>query len=403
MTEDIRSFLTARIAECDESIFNAGEIAAAAQKSLAEATTIAADTTGQRDAMAALLASLPAPEPIPDPEPQPGPEPSPEPGPTPAPTPTPTPPPAQPKPPGAYYDAVAALKDKVIEVQHPSGHMVTQTLVDVDALPAIDKGASIPSGVTVTATECVLTGGFVGDFRMHIGDRQLTLAPGADVGQVFIYGRAPKGKTAGVAIKTGARLRSLRGSVIDGALGVSKALHQEHSGTGPGARIGSVDEIVDTQVINQRGDGLKVAGSAHGRTLIERVLFGQQELGYTGAHYDQITIMAAINGLLVRQCYFDNQIDTDTVGVNNWMQFAPYWDGALFEDIDTEECIMIHENDRSFALAKGSPKPGTWTGKIRFRNLAVKKAGGARKIFYARNNFADEWSGIYDLATGAMI
>ncbi len=403
MTEDIRSFLTARIAECDESIFNAGEIAAAAQKSLAEATTIAADTTGQRDAMAALLASLPAPEPIPDPEPQPGPEPSPEPGPTPAPTPTPTPPPAQPKPPGAYYDAVAALKDKVIEVQHPSGHMVTQTLIDVGALPAIDRGASIPVGVNVTATECILTGGFVGDFKMHIGDRQLTLASGADVGEVLIYGRAPKGKTAGVAIKTGARLRSLRGSVLDGILGVSKALHQEHTGTGPGARIGSLDEVVDCQIINQRGDGLKVAGSEYGPTLIERTLFGQQELGYTGAHYDQLTVMAAVGGLLVRQCYFDNQIDTDTVGVNNWMQFAPYWDGALFGDIDTEECIMIHENDRSFALAKGSPKPGTWAGNIRFRNCAVRKAGGAIKIFYARNNFTDEWSGIYDLATGAMI
>ena len=30
MTEDIRSFMTARIAECDESIFNAGEIVAGA-------------------------------------------------------------------------------------------------------------------------------------------------------------------------------------------------------------------------------------------------------------------------------------------------------------------------------------------------------------------------------------
>lgn len=403
MTEDIRSFLTARIAECDESIFNAGEIAAAAQKSLAEATTIAADTARQRDAMAALLAALPAPEPAPEPTPEPTPEPEPSPEPGPAPTPTPTPPPAQPKPPGAYYDAVAALKDRVTEVQHPSGHMVTQTLVDVDALPAIDKGASIPSGVTVTATECVLTGAFVGDFRMHIGDRQLTLAAGADVGEVTVYGRAPKGKTAGVAIKTGARLRSLSGSVLDGILGVSKALHQEHTGTGSAARIGSLDEVVDCQIINQRGDGLKVAGSEYGPTRIERTFFGQQELGYAGAHYDQLTVMAAVNGLLVRQCYFDNQVDIDTVGVNNWHQFAPYWDYAPFGDIDIEECVMIHENANSFAIAKGSPKPGTWAGRIRYRNCTVSKAGGVRKIFYAGNNFTDEWSGIYDLATGAMI
>jgi hypothetical protein len=33
----------------------------------------------------------------------------------------------------------------------------------------------------------------------------------------------------------------------------------------------------------------------------------------------------------------------------------------------------------------------------------MRKAGGSVKIFYARSNFTDEWSGIYDLATGAMI
>ena len=87
MSEEMRTFLTARIAECDTSIFNADEIATAARKALDEAATIAADTARQRDAMAALLAALPAPEPAPEPEPQP----SPEPGPAPTPTPTPTP------------------------------------------------------------------------------------------------------------------------------------------------------------------------------------------------------------------------------------------------------------------------------------------------------------------------
>jgi hypothetical protein len=351
--------------------------------------------------IAELMIETPSPEPTPEPHPEPTPEPQPEPTPVPAPTPTPVP--AQPKPPATAYDAVAALKDKVTEVKHSSGHMVTRTLVDVDALPAIDRGAAIPANVTVTATECILTGKFVGDFRMHIGDRQLTLAPGADVGLVHVYGRAPKGRTAGVAIKTGARLRSLNGTILDGSLGISKAIHQDHSGTGPGARIGSLDEVVDCQFINQQGDGPKLAGSEYGPCRIERTLFGEQELGYAAAHYDQMTIMAALNGLAVRECYFDNDTDTDTVGVNNWMQFAPYWPGALYGDIDVTGCIFVHRNDRSFGFAKGSKYPGTWSGRIRINHSWFDKAGGAKKIFYQGRNFTDEWIGNVDLATGAIL
>ena len=118
--------------------------------------------------------------------------------------------------------------------------------------------------------------------------------------------------------------------------------------------------------------------------------------------------MGAEHGLLIRRNLIDMSLSGGGVGVNNAFQFAPYWNGTIYDDIDITENIILHGNDRSFAIMKGSANASynasaLWRGQIGFRGNWWRKAGGARKIFYASNNFADVWTGNIDLDTGAVI
>lgn len=112
--------------------------------------------------------------------------------------------------------------------------------------------------------------------------------------------------------------------------------------------------------------------------------------------------------MLISRNLIDMSLVNGGVGVNNAFQFAPYWNGTIYDDIDITENIILHGNDRSFAVSKGSANAAynasaLCRGQIRFTSNWWRKAGGARKIFYAGNNFADVWQGNIDLDTGAMI
>lgn len=340
----------------------------------------------------------PTPEPVPDPDPapEPVPEPEPTPEPTPEPVPEPTPDPAPvpptPLPPASTYDAVNAL-----------------TALDNDdwqGWPSIDAGYQLPAGFVVTATE-VINQGFSGDLLgVNIGDRMFTT--NVRMGGLQIANRAT-GATAAqasVQIMAGAGIDSLTGSRLDGALRVSKALSQRPpSGGKPAGHLG---EMVGCAVVNHGFDAAKTAGSPYGLCRVEGNYFAAPQY-YGGApHYDCFTINGAEGGMLICRNLIDMSLANGGVGINNAFQFAPYWDNSVYDDIDIEENIILHGNDRSFAVSKGSANASynstaQWVGQIRFVNNWWSKAGGTRKIFYAGNNFADVWSGNIDLATGAVI
>lgn len=351
MTEDIRSFLTARIAECDEIIFNAGEIAAAAQKSLAEATTIAADTTGQRDAMAALLASLPAPEPIPAPEPAPDPAPVP---------PTPIPPPSS---------APVGARTRGPDV----------------------SGCTLP-GVTVTASEVIISSPLPFFAGWDIGSRRITLK--ARVAKSFdIWSQ--DGVSSNLPL-----IYCLPGGGFDEAehwtvLGTAAAmvLKQEM-----GAFAGVIRKW-DMRGMSQ--DGLKVCGG----NLIESNRIADAIYRGGAPHADAITIMSADGGVTIR----DNDIDwnyagrIDQSGINNWFQFASYPAMSnIWDDILIEGNRLRHANTNSFAMQVATKNSPTWRGSIKVRGNLMDKAGGVRKILYAASSKISEWSGNVD-AAGADI
>lgn len=337
-------------------------------------------------------ATDPTPVPPPDPVPDPAPDPVPDPTPAPTPTPTPTPVPPTPIPPATTYDAVAAL--------------VALDTDDWKGWPSIDAGYQLPPGFVVTANE-VINQGFTGDLlKVNIGDRMFTTH--VRMGGLQIANRATGATTAqaSVQIMAGGGIDSITGSRLDGANGVSKMLTQRPpSGSAPAGHLG---EMVGCVVVNHGYDGAKTAGSPYGLCRIEGNYFAAPAY-YGGApHFDEFTIMGAENGLLIRRNLIDMSLANGGVGVNNAFQFAPYWNGTIYDDIDITENIILHGNDRSFAVSKGSANASynasaLWRGQIRFTGNWWRKAGGARKIFYSGNNFADVWSGNIDLATGAMI
>ena len=225
----------------------------------------------------------------------------------------------------------------------------------------------------------------------------------AQMGGLRIRARPKAIKTHVIQAMPGSRIAELSG-VFDGEFGVTKAVKQEQAN----GVIGSIDAIRGAAFINQGYDGSKIAGSEFGPCVIEGNYFEAPSF-YGGApHYDAFTIMGAYGGLAIRGNLIDMSLTNGGVGVNNAFQFAPYWPGALYDDIDVDGNIILHGNDRSFAIMKGSANASynaaaLWRGQIRFTGNWWRKAGGARKIFYAGNNFADVWSGNIDLATGAAI
>ena len=311
----------------------------------------------------------------------------PPPTPDPAPDPVPPAPPAQPKPPATAYDAVAALAALAND--------------DWQGWPSIDAGYQLPAGFSVTA-DMVTNNSFTGDLLdVNIGDRAFTNR--AQMGGLRIRARPKAIKTHVIQAMPGSRIAELSG-VFDGEFGVTKAVKQEQAN----GVIGSIDAIRGAAFINQGYDGSKIAGSEFGPCVIEGNYFDAPSF-YGGApHYDAFTIMGAYGGLAIRGNLIDMSLAKGGVGVNNAFQFAPYWPGALYDDIDVDGNIILHGNDRSFAIMKGSANASynaaaLWRGQIRFTGNWWRKAGGARKIFYAGNNFADVWQGNIDLDTGAMI
>lgn len=340
------------------------------------------DHVAERWSEVVLVADAPTPEP--GPEPTPDPDPAPEPQPDPTPDPTPVPPPAQPKPPATAYDAVAALSALAND--------------DWQAWPSIDAGYQLPAGFTVTA-DTVTNDSFTGDLLdVNIGDRAFTNR--AQMGGLRIRARPMAIKTHVIQAMPGSRIAELSG-VFDGSGGVSKAVKQEQAN----GVIGSIDAIRGAAFIGQGYDGSKIAGSEFGPCLIEGNYFEAPSF-YGGApHYDVFTIMGAYGPLAIRGNLIDMSLTNGGVGVNNAFQFAPYWPGAIYDDIDIDGNIVLHGNDRAFAVMKGSKYAGAalWRGQIRFTGNWWRKAGGTRKIFYAGNNFADVWQGNIDLDTGAVI
>jgi hypothetical protein len=316
----------------------------------------------------------------------------PPPTPDPAPDPVPPAPPAQPKPPATAYDAVAALAALDND--------------DWKGWPSIDAGYQLPAGFVVTANE-VINQGFTGDLLdVNIGDRMFTTQ--VEMGALRIANRA-SGATpvnASVQIMAGGGIAAITGCRLDGSNGVSKALSQRPPAGGKG--YGWLGEFSGNAVIGHGYDGCKIAGSPHGRCIVSGNYFAAPAY-YGGApHYDCFTIMGAEGGMLISRNLIDMSLANGGVGVNNAFQFAPYWNGTIYDDIDITENIILHGNDRSFAIMKGSANAAynaaaLWRGQIRFTGNWWRKAGGARKIFYAGNNFADVWQGNIDLDTGAMI
>lgn len=341
------------------------------------------------DAMISALTPVPEPGPA-----EPGPtDPTPtDPEPT-DPTPTdPTPVPATPIPPATTYDQVAALASLDND--------------DWQGWPSIDAGYQMPVGFVVTSTE-VINKGFSGDLlQVNIGDRMFTTH--VRMGGLQIANRAT-GATAAqasVQIMAGGGIDSLNGSRLDGALGVSKMLSQRPPGGGKPA--GYLGEMVGCAVVNHGYDGAKTAGSPYGVCRIEGNYFAAPRYFGGAPHYDCFTINGAEGGMVIRRNLIDMSLTNGGVGINNAFQFAPYWDRTIYDDIDIEENIILHGNDRSFAVSRGSANDSynasaVWRGQIRFTGNWWRKAGGVRKIFYAGNNFADVWSGNLDLDTGAMI
>ena len=346
----------------------------------------------------AITEAQPQPEPEPQPEPTPEPAPTPEPEPTPEPTPEPPVDPVPPQPP-AQPNPPASVKDRVLALSALDND-------DWKAWPSIDAGHQLPAGFTVTPNE-VINHGFSGDLLgVDIGDRMFTTA--VRMGGLRIANRATGATTAqaSVQIMAGGGIDSLDGCRLDGANGVSKALSQRPpSGAAPAGHLG---EMVGCAIVNHGYDGLKTAGSPFGLCRIEGNYFAAPAY-YGGApHFDEMTIMGAEGGMLIARNLIDMSLSGGGVGVNNAFQFAPYWNGTIYDDIDITENIILHGNDRSFAIMKGSANASynaaaLWRGQIRFTGNWWRKAGGARKIFYAGNNFADVWQGNIDLDTGAAI
>lgn len=319
-----------------------------------------------------------------DPAPEPQPEPTPEPDPTPDPVPDPTPVPPTPIPPATTYDAVAALS--------------ALASVDWQSWPSIDAGHSLPAGFTVTANH-VINDSFTGDLLdVNIGDRAFINR--AQMGRLRIRARPMTEKNFVFQAVPGSRIAEI-GGIFDGSGGVSKGIKADQSN----GRIGSIDAIRGLAMVKMGFDGSKIAGSEYGACVVEDNYF-EAPAYYGGApHYDVFTILGAYNGLKIRRNLIDMSLANGGVGVNNAFQFAPYWAGAVYDDVDIDENIILHGNDRAFAVMKGSSYAGQalWNGQIRFTGNWWRKAGGTRKIFYAGNNFSDVWSGNIDLDTGAVI
>lgn len=343
--------------------------------------------------VAALVDSLeeePAPPPPPPPPPDPGPDPVP-------PPPPPDPVPPTPVPPATTLDQVAALRSLDSD--------------DWKGWPSIDAGYQLPPGFSVTADE-VINHGFTGDLRgsgadgINIGDRMFTTR--VRMGELKIASRA-KGSmpvNASVQIMAGAGIDAMNGCRLDGSNGVSKALSQRPpSGSSPCGHLG---EAKGNVCVGLGYDAFKTAGSPYGLCTIEGNYFAAPAY-YGGApHYDNFTIMGAAGKMIIRRNLIDMSLVNGGVGVNNAFQFAPYWTSTVYDDIDIIENIILHGNDRSFAVSKGSANASynasaQWVGQIRFIGNWWSKAGGVRKIFYAGNNFSDVWSGNTDLLTGAAI
>lgn len=335
--------------------------------------------------------SAPEPDHGGTPAPHPAPEPDPIPDPAPAPDPVP-PPPATPLPPAGTYDRVAAL-----------------TSLDNDdwrGWPSIDAGYQLPPGFIVTPAE-VINETFSGDLlRVNIGDRMFTTL--TRMGGLQIANRATGNTSiqASVQIAAGGGIDSINGARLDGANGVSKALSTRPPAGGKPA--GFVGELLDCAIVNHGYDALKLAGGVGRACRIEGNYFAPP-VYYGGApHYDAFTITGSEGGMLIRNNLIDMSLTNGGVGVNNAFQFAPYWDNSIYDDIDIVENIVLHGNERSYAVAKGSAiktanASAVWRGQIRFTGNWWRKSGDITKIFYARQNFADVWSGNIDLDTGAVI
>lgn len=317
-----------------------------------------------------------------------------EPAPPPPPPPPPDPVPPTPVPPATTYDQVMALRALDND--------------DWKGWPSIDSGYQLPPGFSVTADE-VINHSFTGDLRgsgadgINIGDRMFTTR--VRMGGLKIANRA-KGNlsvNASVQIMAGAGIDSMDGCRFDGSNGVSKALSQRQpSGSSPCGHLG---EAKGNVCVGLGYDAFKTAGSPYGLCTIEGNYFAAP-VYYGGApHYDNFTIMGAAGGMLIRRNMIDMSLIHGAQGVNNAFQFAPYWAASVYGDITIAENVILHGNDRSFAVSKGSSYAGSalWSGKIIFVGNWWSKAGGTRKIFYAGNNFSDVWSGNTDLLTGAAI
>lgn len=346
----------------------------------------------------ALVDALPA-DPVSEPEPpavEPAPEdpPAEEPGETdgdPAPGQTPPPPPAPqppatPKPPASTYDAIVALKAKQI---------------DTSGWKSVDRGDRLPAGISVSAAAITNTG-YSGDLLgWDIGDRMFVCK--TKMGGLQIRSRAPAGNAnMSVDLWPGSHIEEITDSEFDGSLGVPKVIYQRYSGTGPAAKIGSLGGIRGSRFVNCAYDLLKLAGSDHGDCIIEGNYLGPQVNGGAGAHFDGITFMAAHGANKVRRNFIDMSELPGQVGVNNWVQFMAYWDRARFDDVEIAENVMLHGNDRSFAIMV-SWKNSVQFGPISFMNNWMQKKGGARKVIYGTGSGISRWVGNIDLDTGGLI
>lgn len=349
------------------------KIAAQALKSFAEDEEAAAIAQ-----IALLTAEGPVEEPEPPvEEPQPEPEPTPDPGPPPPPPP---PPPATPNPPASTYDEIVALSALNND--------------DWQDWPSIDAGYQLPPGFQVTA-DTVTNVGYSGDLlNVNIGDRAFICA--TDMGGCIIRARPKASPQFIFTVKPGASVEEI-GGIFDGQFGSNKAINGEW---GQG-KLGSIGAIRGAAFVNLGYDVVKGAGSDRGLCVIEGNYIAPPVYLGGAPHFDGFTIKGAYKGMKIARNMIDMRVLAGAKGVNNVFQFAPHWAGTIYGDIDIEENVILQGNPNAFAMMKTSKYAATW-GKIRINRNWWDKAGDIRNVFYGKHNFADEFNGNIDLATGQV-